>query len=285
MNRIILSIAIAVSLFSCETVVTDDLNLSQSEPILVVEGGIEHYNDGTPSLQQVRLTTTTDFLENGPPPIVENAVVTLNTPQGVYPLAYVGEGFYRTTDIQAVVGENYELVIAWEGKQYTANDRLVEEPAIDSIYTEFEEETGITDEGYFVKINSQDPVDIPNFYHYRVYRNNELIVIPDPGNARTIILNDEFFDGENRVGVNPNEEAILEVGDSVLVEQIGISETYYDFLFELYTLTGNQGLSFTGNPPPASIGGNIQSQEPLQYKALGFFSVIDIKRKSILVVE
>ena len=84
MNRIILSIAVTFSLCSCETVVTDELSLSQSEPILVVEGGIEHYNDGRPSLQQIRLTTTTDFLDNGPPPVVDNAQVELHTAQGVY---------------------------------------------------------------------------------------------------------------------------------------------------------------------------------------------------------
>ena len=173
MNRIILSIAVTFSLCSCETVVTDELSLSQSEPILVVEGGIEHYNDGRPSLQQIRLTTTTDFLDNGPPPVVDNAQVELHTAQGVYPLTYLEEGFYGTTELQAMVGETYELEIVWEGKHYSATDRLVEGSAIDSIYTTFEEETGITDEGFFVKINSQDPPGIPNFYHYRVYRNNE----------------------------------------------------------------------------------------------------------------
>ena len=285
MNKVILLVTVTFLLCACETVITDELLLDQSEPILVVEGGIEHYNDGMPSLQQVRLTTTTDFLDNGPLPVVENAVLFLTTSQGVYPMIHTGDGYYSTSDFQAVVGESYELAITWEGKQYTATDKLVEVPAIDSIYSEFEEETGITDEGYFVKINSQDPVNIPNFYHYRVYRNDELVVIPDPGNARTIILSDEFFDGENRVGINPNEEAVLAIEDKVLVEQIGISETYYQFLFELYTLTGNQGLSFTGNPPPASIQGNIRSQDPLSYKALGFFSTTDIKRASIIVKE
>ena len=44
---------------------------------------------------------------------------------------------------------------------------------------------------------------------------------------------DEFFDGQQRIGVNPNEEVAYELGDIAIVQQLGISEAYHDFLFHI----------------------------------------------------
>ncbi|MEO0334464.1 MAG: DUF4249 family protein, partial [Bacteroidota bacterium] len=194
-------------------------------------------------------------------------------------------GLYVTHDLVPQVGEIYTLEINWEGKTYTATDILQPVPLIDSVYTEFEEETGITDEGYFLKLNSRDPQGIANYYHYRVYRNNQLITLPDPGNSRTLVLTDEFFDGQERLGVIPNEEVIFSPGDLATVDQIAISEEYYNFLFKIYEITGNQGLSFVGNPPPASVRGNVLSESPDLYRALGFFYAIEIDRQTVTVKE
>ena len=268
---------------SCEKVVTDELSISKNEPLLVVEGGIEHHAENPIPVQKIRLTTTTDFLDNTPPPVVENATVGISSAGNIYELAYEGDGVYATEQIMPQIGQSYTLNIRWEDKTYSAVDQLNEVPKIDSIYTEFEEETGITDEGYFVKFNSKDPAGIANYYYYRVYRNDSLFVLPDPGNSRTIILKDEFFDGQNRVGVVPNEEVIYEIGDIAKVDQIGISAEYYQYLFEFYRQTGYQGVSFTGNPPPATIRGNVISDSPEDYRALGFFRAIDVKTKWVEV--
>jgi len=283
MKSNIFFLLLLISATSCEKVITNDLNIKENEASLVVEGGIE-YNADTPNAEQkIKLTTTTNFLNNNSSPVVENAEVTISTETNTTSLQHTGEGIYTTNEIQPVIGETYTLDIRWEDKTYTASDKLNEVPKIDSIYTEFEEETGITDAGYFVKINSQDPVDISNFYFYRVYRNDSLFILPDPGNSRTIILKDEFFDGENRLAVVPNEEVVYEVGDIAKVDQIGISEEYYQFLFELYRQTGYQGVSFTGNPPPATIRGNIISGSIEEYRALGFFRAIDVHTRSVEV--
>ena len=285
MKNIIL-FATALLLFTaCEEVVTDQINIADTEALLVIEGGIERSRTNLNAPQQVRLTTTTNFLDNSPPPVVDNAEVIISDTERSYVLTYTGDGVYSTDELVPQLGTSYELEIIWEGKHYYAKDQLNEVPLIDSIYSEFEPETGITDEGYFVKINSADPAGVANFYHYRVYRNGELINLPDPGNARTLIVDDEFFDGQYRTGINPNEEVVFEPGDRAEVEQIGISESYYQFLFEIYEITGNQGIPFAGNPPPASIRGNVLSAEPENYKALGYFYTVDIDQRSVTVSE
>lgn len=276
---------IALFISSCETIVTDSLVINDSEPLLVVEGGIERFENNLNALQTIKLTTTNNFLSDEPNPIVENAIVSISDGSGRYTLDYVGGGYYNTEEIEPQIGSLYTLEILWEEKSYTAADVLNAVPDIDSLYAEFEEESIFTDEGYFLKLNSSDPAGISNFYHYRVYRNNEFITVPDPGNSRTLILSDEFFDGQFREGIEPNEEVVFELGDLASVDQMGISEAYFEFLFQVYEQTGSQGGGFAGNPPPASIRGNIISNSESNSRALGFFYATDVERKSIVVQE
>ncbi|MEM6261955.1 MAG: DUF4249 domain-containing protein [Bacteroidota bacterium] len=280
-SYLIILLLIAVS---CETVVTDDLTISDTTPLLVVEGGIERYGDSTGVVQQVRLTTTNNFLEDAPNPVVEDAQVTISDGPETYPLTYQGDGVYTTTEVQGEIGRVYTLEVNWEGAVYRASDRLTEVPRIDSIYADFEEASIFTDEGYFVKIDARDPAGVVNFYHYRVYRDNELITVPDPGNSRSLVLDDDFFDGQPRLGFIPNEEVIYEVGNVAMVDQMGISEAYFDFLFQVYEQTGSQG-GFVGNPPPSSIRGNVNGISEEAGRALGFFYAADVYRDSIMVVE
>lgn len=282
--RIVSFLAIALLALSCETIVTDSLVINDSEPLLVVEGGIERYTDSVNVVQSIRLTTTNNFLTNTPNPVIDDAVVSISDGSTDYIFNYQSNGYYTNEDIQPQLGSIYTLEIIWDGNTYAASDQLNGVPQIDSIYIEFEEETLFTDEGYFLKLNSQDPINIPNYYHYRVYRNNEFITVPDPGNSRTLILNDEFFDGQFREGIEPNEEVVFGIGDLAGVDQMGISEDYYEFLFQVYEQTGSAGGGFAGNPPPASIRGNVTSSSSTN-RALGFFYAADIDRKAIQVTE
>ncbi|MEM9929036.1 MAG: DUF4249 domain-containing protein [Bacteroidota bacterium] len=279
-------LSLFVLLLSCETIITDELSILETPPLLVVEGGVERYAQDSNVLQQVRLTTTTNFLSDEPNPIVSNAQVSIVTDATQYVLTYLGNGVYGTRDLIPQIGQLYTLEIIWNDALYTAADRLNEVPVIDRVYTEFEEESLFTDEGYFLKLDSRDPVGVANFYHYRVYRNNQFVTVPDPGNSRVLVLSDEFFDGQLRTEVEPNEEVVFTVGDMAMVDQMGISENYFDFLFQVYEQTGQGGgSSFAGNPPPASIRGNVISRSEGANRALGFFYAADVARASILVEE
>jgi hypothetical protein len=96
-------------------------------------------------------------------------------------------------------------------------------------------------------------------------------------------VSDKFFDGQQRVGINPNEEVSFVVGDLAKAQQLGISKKYYQFLFELFTQTGNQGVSFVGNPPPASINSNVINISNPKNRILGYFYAVDIVEDSILI--
>jgi hypothetical protein len=110
-----------------------------------------------------------------------------------------------------------------------------------------------------------------------------VFVVPDRGNNRTLILSDAFFDGQKSTRVNPNEEVRIEIGDTVAVQQMGITKGYFDYLYSLFTQTGNQGLSVVGNPPPAPIRSNIINlNNPTRYP-LGYFYTSDVSEKSVII--
>ncbi|MEM1001034.1 MAG: DUF4249 domain-containing protein [Bacteroidota bacterium] len=284
MKRFFIAVLVMALAFSCETDVTNEITLNGEEPRLVLEGGIERNTVSPLAEQRIRLTTTIGFLDEGDPNPVSNAVVVVNDGLTDYEFSYSGNGFYTNSEIVAELNQTYIITIQWNGDTYVGSDTLNEVAPFDDVYAVFEEETLITDEGYFVKFDSTDPADIENFYYYRAFRNGEFIIVPDPGNSATLVESDEFFDGQQRTGVNPNEEVVYEVGDDAKVQQLGVSEAYHDFLFELFVQTGNQ-VPIIGNPPPASIRSNIVNITTPNNRILGFFYAADVEEASIVVTE
>lgn len=284
MKKLIL-ICILIILYGCETDVTNDITLSGSSPRLVINGGIEK-NTTTPLTEQrIRLTTTTGFLEDSDPIPVTNAIVSVSDGNQNFVFSHTADGIYTNAEIEGNINTRYTITIEWQGETYQGSDTLNGVTNFDDVYAVFEEETLFTDEGYFIKFDSTDPPNIANFYYYRVFRNGEFVIVPDPGNSRTLAESDEFFDGLQRIEVNPNEEVIFELGDSATIQQLGISEAYYDYLIQLFTQTGNQGLSFIGNPPPASIRSNVFNLDTPSNRVLGYFYAADVEEASLIITE
>ncbi|MEY3238706.1 MAG: hypothetical protein RIR11_144 [Bacteroidota bacterium] len=272
-----------LTLSACEKVVTDDLNVGASETRLVIEGGIERNPARPDAPQRIRLTSSLPYLSKEQPPAVENALMQVSDGTQTWTFEHRGEGWYEVAGIEPKVGKTYTLDIAWGGDNYQGRSQIEAVPPIDSLYYAYEAATSITNEGYFVRLDIQDPADVANFYYFRVLINGMVFVVPDRGNNRTLILSDAFFDGQKSTRVNPNEEVRIEIGDTVAVQQMGITKGYFDYLYSLFTQTGNQGLSVVGNPPPAPIRSNIINlNNPTRYP-LGYFYTSDVSEKSVII--
>ncbi len=281
----ILYILIAIGFYSCETDVTNDITLKGSTPRLVVNGGIER-NTMTPlNEQKIELSTTVGFLEKKEPIPVTNASVIVNDGTDDFEFLHTANGVYVNDRIEAKLNTVYTINVQWNGETYTGKDFLSEVPDFDRVYAVFEEETLFTDQGYFLNFDSTDPANVDNYYYYRVFKNDEFTIVPDPGNNVTIIEKDQFFDGKSRVGINPNEEVSFEIGDKAGVQQLAISANYYNYLVELFTQTGSQGFSLIGNPPPASIRSNLININTPKNRVLGYFYAADVKEASLLISE
>ena len=278
-------VVISIHLLSCETDVTDDITLADSPPKLVIDGGLERNITSPVATQQFRLTTTINFLSDEPNPPITDAIVNITDGTTIWDFIHQGNGIYANALLQPETGETYTITILWNGETYQGTDVMNEVPPFDNFFFEFEEETIFSPGGYFLRFDSTDPVTEENYYYYRVFRNGEFIITPDPGNSQNLIASDEFFNGQQRLGVDINGEIAFEIGETATGQQLGISKQYFDYLFELFTQTGNTGISFGGNPPPATIRSNVINLTNPGNRAVGFFFTVDIEEETVVITN
>jgi Domain of unknown function (DUF4249) len=286
MNKYILILlwsVLILSMTACEKVVTENLTTNTYEKRLVIEGGITRNLANSKQSQRIRLTETLPYLSSEKPKRVQDALVSVSDDNTVWNFKHIGDGWYENNMIVPKLNTTYSLKISWQGQSYEGEDKLLPVPSIDSLYYAYENATTITDEGYFVRLDFTDPIGVPNYYYYKVLVNDSIFIVPDRGNNRTVILSDKFFDGKKSKRINPNEEVRIKLGDTVTVQQLGIGQKYFEYLYQLFTQTGNQGLSVVGNPPPAPIRSNIINvTNPILYP-LGYFYAADVSEKKVII--
>lgn len=278
-------LSLILIIISCETDVTNDITLVTGPPKLVIQGGLERNIVRPLSVQKIKLTTTNNFLLDDPNPIIENANVSITDGTDTWVFSYQGDGVYSNSVIKPQIGNSYTITIIWNGDTYVGIDRIKEVPKIENFYTVFEEETLFSSEGYYLRYDTTDPVGVKNYYYRRVFKNDEAVLLPDPGNSFNLISSDEFFDGQTLKNINFNDEVNFKIGEKGTGQQLGITKEYFDYLFELFTQTGSSGSAFSGNPPPATIRSNVINTTEPSRRALGFFYTVDVAEDSLIVTE
>lgn len=280
MHRYIALVVSILFICSCEDVV--DVSINTFDPALIVEGGIYHHLDGSSDTQFITLKEAAEFLDQSGATPVTNATIMVSDGLETYDFSHTEGGVY-ISDVPTEIGRSYELQITYNDELITASETLQSIAPIDSIYSRYEEETSFTDAGYFVRIDSRDEPNVQNFYHWKQYVNDTLRIIPDPGNQTNLIASDNFFDGQPFIGYKPNEEIILAIGDRVRVEQLGITEAYFDFLFQIFGQTVEQEI--IGSTAPARIIGNLVNETASENFVLGYFTVASVAKAETVVVE
>ncbi|MGH1366451.1 MAG: DUF4249 domain-containing protein [Calditrichia bacterium] len=273
--------ALGGAFFSCETIV--DLDLPQNQQRLVVEGRIEKILGENSGYQQIRLSLTEDFFNDQLPPAASNAMVSVIDENGrswEFSESETEPGLYTTDSLFAEIEIQYTLSILYNGETYEGRETLHAVPPIDSIYQVFVEENEFEDEGIRARINYRDPINAENFYLWEQYADGQLQLLPDPGNKFNLIASDEFYDGQQIVGYEPNEEAVLEPGQTVQIKQIAISKQTYDYYYIIFEQTASGELF---DPPPATIRGNVVNITNSENYALGYFSAAEVSSQSLTI--
>ena len=270
--------------FSCETVV--ELELNEGDKTLVVESYLEFSDTTDTGLARVYLTESSNFYGNTSPNVVSNATILINDTYvldedpdslGFYvsntPIPYLGE---ETFDIDIVAD-----IDGKEGHWMASND-FTNVPKIDSIYYEYDQaEPPFQDEGYYVKIMFNDPVEEQNFYHTTVLIDDTLSFELNGGTKRSIIIRDEYTNGSN-YEFTVNDEPLQE-GQTLKLILSSITEDTYYYYFNMYTLlTETSGI---GAPPPFPLYGNVVSLNDNFSNALGNFQVRSTTVKEITVED
>lgn len=263
-------------LSACTDVIEIDAPLTEAR--LVVDGWI--YDDR--DVQTVVLTSSTAYFEDSPQPPETNAtVVVTNAGGGSFSYTEVEPGVYEA-DFRGEVGNTYTMTIETSnGTRYVSDPQvLLAVPALDAVYALFIESPEVEeeDEGLYPAWDFVDPEGVDNFYRWKFYVNG--IFLNDPDNL--LIFSDEFVDGEVldsayfTVGLDP-----LVSGDSLVVEQLSLTEEARDFFARVRQITVNVGGLF--DTPPDPVRGNFINVMDDENYALGFFGASSIVRSSTKV--
>jgi hypothetical protein len=258
-------IALTSGMSSCTEVL--DVELDPEDGKVVVEGLV------TDQLRpfRVKLSRTISFSQEGLPPAIDNATVSIADDQGnTFPLFLESNGVYKTAGAeQGIVGRNYTLTVTVDGSTYTATDKLLAVPPIDTIYSIYRTiDATRFEEGYYAYASSTDPANEENYYLYKFYRNNTPV-----GEPSDVYINDDRFLSSNIAAVELPGTYV--VGDLVKMEIYSLTRKSYLFYFGLASLLNNDGGFFS--TPPANAPGNIEGG------ALGLFQASGLTSDSVLV--
>ena len=280
--NLIFIVILVFGLFSCDQETTVDLG----DPVerLVVEGRIELVEGVEDHRHEITLSRIGDFFQNQETPRAAGAEVWVTNVAGDrFDYLEEEQGYYINSDLIPQVNETYVLHIIWEGQEFEATETLIGVPSIDDIYQQFEEGNLFEDEGIKIAIDFTDPAGEDNYYFWETFLDGELQILPDPGNKNNLIAEDEFFDGNQIEGYFPNEEAVFDPGNEVLVRQIGLSENAYIYYFTLFDQAGKTGALI--DTPPIPVRGNIRNITNPNNYALGYFFASEVAEAVHIVEE
>jgi len=279
----LLSISVLfIFIISCTEEV--DIELDSTYTRLVVYGEITTDT----AVHRVELKKSADYFFNQPAERVSNAFVELS--YGDKSLRLVENpnfpGIYETpSNFYGIVGETYNLSINGvdidedgQSEEYTASSYLPAVNDIDSITLKYTSNSFFS--GWEIQVWTYDPPDIRNYYAFKSIVNNKLV---SDTLTEIVIQNDDLFNGNYTFGITSQflddakdgEKATK--GDTVTFEANGITEEYFNFLFEAQSESFGQNPLFSG--PPANISSNISNG------ALGFFTAYSVSRSSAIVPD
>ncbi len=246
------------SFISCEKVI--DVDLSTSEPRLVIEASIQWLNGTTGNEQIVKLSTTTDYFSDEIPTVSGATVFITNSANEVFNFTEDTEpGIYKCLTFNPIVNETYTLTVIHEGETYTSTEKLLDTPTVTRI--EQDDEGGILGNETEVKFFFNDLVNETN--HYLVRIDDPYKVIPEFG-----VIEDRFFENNEMFGLYFSED--LKPSDTLKFTLNGITTNYFNYMDILLEQTGTNSAG-PFSTPTATVRGNIVNQTDFDHFALGYF--------------
>lgn len=268
------SIILSILSISCEKEI--NLELKNTSPKMVVEGNILLGLDTLIQQQEIKLTLSANYTGTASPQPITNAVVSVVEGSNTYIFNHTSNGRYQSNFI-AEENKTYKLNIIYMGENYEAIEKMARGPKIDSLSVRYFPSALGSPEGNFITINTTDPSNERNFYLWRLYINEQLMINPSPGNIYRAIQKDEFFDGQPLYNYLPFDNFPVVNQDIARMEQLCISEQMYNYYYSIFNLTASSPVS--GDVPPGRITGNIINQTNTNKYALGYFGACSISIK------
>ena len=235
------------ALSSCEKVI--DIDLNDADPRVVVEGQLT----SKAGFNLVSLSKTSSFYSNEEVEMISGAIVEVSDESGnKFELKELQPGLYNNELFKVISNQKYKLHVDTGDDVFEAYSTTSSLVKIDSIRIEINEfgpkNKGSDELHYNITTYFLDKLNEVNFYRLRLIVNNEYI-------SGFYAIDDRFFDGKtipyNFGGI------VLEEGDEVIVELLGIDEANFNYFYTLQRLQGNGQDITPGNPPTNIIGDAI----------------------------
>lgn len=247
-----------ILLSSCEKVI--DLKLENTEPIIVIDGGISDINEN----QVIRISKTYNFTEPNKFNGITGAMVVLTRPNGST-LNYneVTAGVYQSARFRGVPGSKYIVNVTVEGKTYTASSTMPAKVQLDSLT--FKQFNFFGDINTYVAVNYSDPIGTPNQYRY---------ILKFKGKIEEDRVSEDRFNNGNKVSdvIFYKLDQVVP-GDSLHVDFQCIDYNVYRYFYSLGQTTG------AGGPPvaPANPVSNFNNG------ALGVFNAYTSSKRITVI--
>jgi len=258
-------------LFSCEDVI--DVDLQEAQERLVVEASMLKFKDESGENQQIRLTKTRGFFEDSVT-TVQNAQVSVTRidDDKIFEFVHDSAGIYRTSAFEVDLLKRYKLEIEVDGEIFTAEEVFAPVSKIDSVSQR--NDAGFSGDVTELKAFYTDPAGTANYYLFTFFVN--FASFPDVN-----IFEDEFFDGNTIFALYQEEE--LQAGDEVIIQNFGMSEQFYNYMFILLNQVGASGGPFQAQP--ATVRGNIINQTNPDNFPFGYFNLSETDQLIYTVKE
>ena len=230
---------------SCEKIIVIDLN--DADPRVVIVGQITSKE----GFNLVSLSKTSSFYSNEQGERITGAFVEVSDENGNnYVLKEFQPGLYSNKLLKVISQQKYKLHVDTGSdifEAYSTTSSLVKIDSIKIELNEFGPGSNNSDQlHYNITTYFLDTPDEVNFYRLRLIVNGEYI-------SGFYSVDDRLFDGKT-IPYNFNG-IVLEEGDEVLVELLGIDEANFNYFYTLQRLQGN-GQDITPGNPPTNIIGN-----------------------------
>lgn len=275
MSSKLINILVAVAAIFLVTACTEqvEVDLPFAGESLVVEASLDWERGTTGVDQSVRITKTAPYFTEGEIPVVIGAVVTVtnDTDGTVFNFVDQGDGNYTTDDFEPVMGQSYTLVIEHDGEQIVAQETMT---AVSEI-TEVEQTTedGFSSDDIEVTIHYTDPADEDNYYMAEFF--------PSHKSLPTLwVFYDEFTNGNENIFFYEDED--FEVGDTVDINLLGISESYFRYM-NVIIQQSSQNLSGPFQIPPVQSRGNCVNETNPDEEVLGYFRLCEVVREKHVI--
>lgn len=268
MKKLFLLCLLAV-IFSCEEVI--DIPLNEAEPRLVIEASINWVKGTDGRDQEIKLSLSTPFFEDGITPAVGATVRIDDSSGNTYDFIEIsGTGLYRNNSFAPVLNETYNLTILYEEEVYVAQETMVSVVPID--FVEQEAGGGFGGDEIEVKAYYTDPAGVENYYFFEFLP--DFTSIPD-----LEVYEDRFTDGNQIFGFYSSED--IKAGDELNIRIHGVSNRFYDFMFILLQQGEGDGGPF--ETQPATVRGNCINQTNPENFPYGYFRLSEVDEVTYIV--